>query len=179
MAASRFALFETPIGPCAIIWSERGVCGVQLPERSTGLTRARVHRQFPEASEAAPSEAVRPVIDGLTALLSGERVDLSFVELDTRAVPEFHRRVYERTRAIPVGATVTYGDIARELGSVGLSRAVGQALGANPFVLVIPCHRVVAADGKNGGFSGAGGVVTKLRLLEIEGVQTSDNLRLF
>jgi methylated-DNA-[protein]-cysteine S-methyltransferase len=105
----------------------------------------------------------------MTALLRGERLDLSFVALDLEAVPEFHRRVYEITRTIQPGATLSYGEIALRLGERDAARAVGQALGRNPFPIVVPCHRVVASGGKTGGFSAPGGAATKLRMLAIEG----------
>jgi methylated-DNA-[protein]-cysteine S-methyltransferase len=112
---------------------------------------------------------MRQAIDSIAALLSGEPIDLSFVTLDMTGVPEFNQRVYEAARLIRPGTTVTYGDIAGQLGVPGSARAVGQALGRNPFPIVVPCHRVVAADGKSGGFSAPGGVSTKLRMLAIEG----------
>ena len=105
----------------------------------------------------------------MTALLDGEPVDLSDLMLDLESLPPFQRRVCEAARAIPVGATLTYGEIATRIGEPGAARAVGQALGANPFPIIVPCHRVLAAGGKPGGFSAPGGVTTKLRLLATEG----------
>ena len=162
-------LFETAIGTCGIAWGDCGLVGLQLPEESPAATRRRLERHFPNAVEKLPPPDVRLAIEGVTALLRGEPVDLTRVEIDLRRVPEFHRRVYEITRAIPPGRTLTYGEIAAHLGMPGAAREVGQALGRNPFPLVIPCHRVVAAGGKLGGFSATGGARTKLRLLEIEG----------
>ena len=107
-------------------------------------------------------------IDGIVALLSGDATDLSAVALDMERVPAFDRRVYEVARTIGPGETLTYGDIAARLGDPGAAREVGQALGRNPFAVIVPCHRVIAAGGKTGGFSANGGVTTKLRLLEIE-----------
>jgi methylated-DNA-[protein]-cysteine S-methyltransferase len=168
MAAQGFALFDTVIGRCGIAWGSRGVIGVQLPEPREAATRARVLRRFPDASEAAPPEPVRRAIDGIVSLLGGEACDLSSVALDMDSVSPFHRRVYEIARAIPPGATASYGELAARLGAPGAARAVGQALGRNPFAIVVPCHRVLAANSKVGGFSANGGVVTKLRLLSIE-----------
>lgn len=176
---TRYTLFDTAVGRCGIVWNVQGLVAVQLPEANESGTRSRLLRQFPDAQECSSTADVQQAIEGIVALLQGKHADLLDVKLDMSRVPEFHRRVYDIARKIPVGKTVTYGDIAAQLGSLSLSRAVGQALGANPFVIVVPCHRVVAADGKNGGFSAAGGVTAKLRLLEIEGVQTSDNLQLF
>jgi methylated-DNA-[protein]-cysteine S-methyltransferase len=174
-----FAVFETAIGECAVAWNERGVSGVHLPERDDAALRRRVARAHPDAVESTPTETVRGVIDDMTAVLRGEPVDLRSVELDLTGVPEFHRRVYDVARTIPPGATMTYGEIAVAVEDIGASRAVGQALGRNPFPIVVPCHRVVAADGRIGGFSATGGPATKRRLLSIEGAPGYDAPTLF
>jgi methylated-DNA-[protein]-cysteine S-methyltransferase len=174
-----FLLFDTPIGTCGIAWGERGVIGVQLPEGSEAAARARLGRDFPSAHESTPPLEVRRAVDGIVALLSGEARDLSFVELDMREIPTFNRRVYEVARTIPPGATLSYGEIAARLGEPGAARDVGSALGQNRFAIVVPCHRVVSANGKLGGFSAPGGVKTKLRLLSIEGVQAPGTIPLF
>lgn len=166
--STQLALFETSIGTAAIAWSERGVVGVQLPEASADWLRTRLRRQFHTADEASPPPDVQAAIDGMTALLNGEPRDLSDVRLDMTDVPPFDRQVYEVARTIPPGKTLTYGQIASALGDVHLARDVGQALAHNPFPLVVPCHRVLAAGGKLGGFSARGGVTTKQRLLSIE-----------
>ena len=169
MTASGFELFDTAIGPCAIAWGDRGVAGVQLPEAGEAETRARMLHRFPAAGEAAPPAEVQQAIERMAALLRGEASDLSTVALDMDGLPEFHRRVYEAARTIPPGKTLSYGDIARRVDAPGAARAVGQALGRNPFPIVVPCHRVLAAGGKIGGFSAQGGVETKRRMLAIEG----------
>jgi methylated-DNA-[protein]-cysteine S-methyltransferase len=180
MTARNIAIFETAIGACGIAWDERGIAAVQLPEASERKTRARLLRRFPEAREASPSLDVQRAIDGITALLRGEASDLSAIALNTNDLPEFNRRVYEVARAIPPGATLSYGEIAAKLGEPPqVARDVGQALGQNPFPIIVPCHRVLAANGKPGGFSASGGVTTKLRLLTIEGAKTSDEPSLF
>jgi methylated-DNA-[protein]-cysteine S-methyltransferase len=179
MTTQGFALFDTVIGRCGIAWGARGVTGVQLPEAREPATRARLRQRFPAAREATPPRDVRRALDGITALLRGESSDLSAVALDMDHVPPFHRRVYEAARTIPPGATLSYGEIAARLGAPGSARAVGQALGRNPFAIVVPCHRVLAAGGKVGGFSANGGVTTKLRLLGIEGVQAGGQAGLF
>ena len=173
MMASGFALFDTAIGRCGVAWGERGVAGVQLPEAGERETRARMLQRFPAAGEATAPPEVQGVIDRIVALLHGEMSDLSSIPLDMDQVPAFHRRVYEAARAIPPGMTLSYGDIAARVGAPGAARAVGQALGRNPFPIVVPCHRVLAAGGKIGGFSAQGGVVTKRRMLAIEGAQLS------
>ncbi|WP_216214453.1 methylated-DNA--[protein]-cysteine S-methyltransferase [Amycolatopsis aidingensis] len=170
MTTTGFAVFETALGPCAIAWAEDRVLGAQLPEGSAQRARARMRGRFPAAAETEPPPAVRQAIEGVRALLRGEPGDLAAVALDMSEVPEFHRRVYELARAIPPGQTRTYGEIAHLLGMPGSARAVGQALGNNPFAPIVPCHRILAAGGKAGGFSARGGVDTKRRLLEAEGV---------
>ena len=167
MPERAFALFATEIGACGIAWSERGVIGVQLPEGSEPATRARLQRRFPDVREAAPLNDVAAAIDAIRALLGGAAADLGTVALDLDGVPPFARRVYEVARTIPPGATLTYGEIATRLDTPADARDVGQALGQNPFPLIVPCHRVVAAGGKLGGFSARGGVATKRRLLAI------------
>jgi len=165
------ALFASAVGTCGIVWTVRGIAGVQLPESSAEATRARLRRRFDDAREATPPVAVQRAIDAIAALLRGDGADLGFIAVDIDALPAFHRRVYAIARTIPPGATMTYGEIAERLGDRSLARAVGQALGDNPVPLIVPCHRVLAAGGKSGGFSANGGVTTKLRLLTIEGAQ--------
>ena len=171
MSSPGFALFETAIGRCAIVWNERGVAGVQLPERSERATRDRLLRRFPQAREAAPPAEVQRIIDDIVVLLAGEARDFGYAKLDTGRLSDLQRRVYDIARTIPAGSTLTYGEIAGRLGDRRLARDVGQALGENPFPIIVPCHRVLAAGGKLGGFSAPGGAGTKLRLLAIEGAQ--------
>jgi methylated-DNA-[protein]-cysteine S-methyltransferase len=176
---AHFAVFETAIGPCAVAWASRGILAVLLPEGSERAMRARLLRKVPDALEAPPPPEIRRAIDGIVALLAGEARDLSGVDLDMERVPAFHRRVYEVARTIGPGRTLSYGEIAKRLGDPGLARDVGQALGRNPFPIVVPCHRVVAAGGRLGGFSARGGAATKLRLLEIEGALAPGTPMLF
>ena len=178
MNESGFALFDTAIGRCAIAWGERGLLGVQLPEGDTARTRARMRRRFPAARESSPPADVRRAIEGIVALIAGEAIDFSAVALDMEGLPAFHRRVYEVARAISCGATLTYGDIAKRLGVPGEAREVGEALGKNPFPIIVPCHRVIGRNGTLGGFSAAGGVGTKQRLLAIEGANVAWQLPL-
>jgi|SRR5712691_10831135 len=179
MSSHFYALFDTAIGCCGIAWGDRGITGVQLPETDESTTRARLMRRRPDAREAPPPPEVRRTIDGIVALLRGEGSDLSAAALDMERVEPFERRVYEVARTIAPGATLSYGEIATRLGDAALARDVGQALGRNPFPLIVPCHRVLAAGGKSGGFSANGGVTTKLRLLTIERARTSDVPTLF
>jgi methylated-DNA-[protein]-cysteine S-methyltransferase len=168
MTATGVALFDTPIGRCGLAWRARNIVGVQLPE-PTGAERARLLRRFPDALEGQPPAAVLDAITAITLHLAGGTPDLDCIELDMSDVQAFDRRVYEITRAIRRRQTRSYGEVATELGDPGAARAVGQSLGRNPFPIVVPCHRVLAAAGQPGGFSAHGGVVTKLRLLAIEG----------
>jgi methylated-DNA-[protein]-cysteine S-methyltransferase len=180
MTASGFALFDTAIGRCGVAWGEHGLTGVQLPQPNEAQTRTRLlQRALAELPETAPPPAVAKAIDRMKALLAGEKIDLTEVEIDLSHVSEFNRGVYAIAREIPPGETLTYGDIARRLGGVELSRDVGQALGQNPFPIVVPCHRVLAAGGKPGGFSANGGVKTKLKMLAIEGAVVNHTPSLF
>jgi methylated-DNA-[protein]-cysteine S-methyltransferase len=145
MTAQGFAVFDTAIGHCGIAWGERGVVSVRLPDRSAEFTRARFRATYPEATESELPRHIRRAIEEIVALLRGERRDLAGIRLDLDGVPDFHRRVYELARAIPPGKTLTYGEVATRLGSPGSAQAVGQALGRNPFPIVVPCHRVLAA----------------------------------
>jgi methylated-DNA-[protein]-cysteine S-methyltransferase len=168
MSAQHFAIFDTALGHCGLVWTSRGIAGVDLPAGSEEKTRARLLRRFPDAVEAKPSPDIRKIIDDVVALIAGDKIDFSHVTLDHAPLPEFSKRVYEIVRTIPIGHTLTYGDIAKRLGDVSLSREVGQAMGKNPTPIIMPCHRVVAASGKTGGFSAPGGVDTKMKLLSIE-----------
>ena len=175
-----FVLFDTAIGRCGIAWSARGVAGVQLPEGSEHATRARLRRRFPGVPEAVPPPPVARAIAGIVTLLDGRSGDhLETVRLDLDGVPAFHRRVYEVARTIPAGSTLSYGEVAARMGAPGSAREVGQALGRNPFAIIVPCHRVLAANGKVGGFSARGGVRTKLRLIASERAQGRGALPLF
>jgi methylated-DNA-[protein]-cysteine S-methyltransferase len=161
-------LFDTPIGRCGIAWGERGLVATQLPEASERQTLARLRRRQPELQEAQAPPAVQAAIKGIVALLNGEPRDLREIALDLEGLQDFACGVYALARAIPPGQTRTYGDLAKELGDPGAARAVGRALGANPFPIVVPCHRILGAGDWSGGFSAHGGVETKKRMLKIE-----------
>lgn len=174
MTTPAFTLFDTPIGRCGIAWGARGVVGLQLPESGERATRLRLETRFPGArEETAPPAPIKRAVAAIGKLLDGTPVDLATIALDLDGVPPFHRQVYEAARAIAPGTTLSYGEIATRIGSPGSARAVGQALGRNPFPIVVPCHRVLAAGGKMGGFTATGGVTTKSRLLALEGVATT------
>ena len=189
MAAISCALFDTPIGRCGLAWGDQGIRALQLPEGSDTKTVGRLWRSAdglpgeapaPDGLRATPTAApIAQAIAEVTGLLEGRLFDLSGIELDQRTIAPFQRRVYAAARAIPAGQTVTYGELARRIEAPTASRAVGQALGHNPFVIIVPCHRVLAAGGRPGGFSASGGVVTKMKLLAIEAAFTSRAPSLF
>jgi methylated-DNA-[protein]-cysteine S-methyltransferase len=168
MNNTHIALFDTALGTCGIAWNTYGIAGINLPEATPAHLHQRLHERFDGATESAPSTNVQSVIKQIQALLSGKAVNFKAVPLDMHGVPEFHQRVYELVRAIPAGSTLSYGEVALRLGKRGAARAVGQAMGRNPFPIIVPCHRVVAANGKLGGFTANGGSSTKLRLLQVE-----------
>lgn len=161
-------VFDTALGEFGIGWTDKGLARVQLPGLGHSALGERINR-----GDARPGEPPRPIealINQIEDYADGEAVDFGAVPLDLTGVPEFHQRAYALLLMIGWGETTTYGALARQLGDVTLSRAVGQAMGANPMPLVIPCHRVLASDGKPGGFSAPGGAESKLRMLSLEGV---------
>ena len=177
MKGQAFALFDTPIGRCGVAWGESGLIGMQLPEAapgaaSPGVEWARLRKRYPDAVEAPPPPHVERVIERVRDLLAGGRDDLTDIPLDQTDVSDFNRRVYEIARAIGPGETSTYGEVARAMGEPGAARAVGKALGENPWPIVVPCHRVLAASGRMGGFSAPGGAGAKAQLLTIERART-------
>jgi len=166
-----FAFFGTPVGLVGLAWDDAlAIAGGQLPEDSDVLTRQRMQQRHPRWAEAPePPPAIAAVLTRLAAALHGAPDTLEDVPLADADVPEFHRRVYALARRIPPGQTRTYGDLAAQLGGPAVARAVGQALARNRFAPLVPCHRILAAQGQAGGFSGPGGLHTKLRLLQLEG----------
>ena len=172
---TQYALFDTAIGFAGIAWTEAGLVGCHLPERDPEASRRSFLRKFSDATEAPVPPRLAATVEGIRALMRGEKPDLLDAPLDIGRVPEFNARVYEIARAIPPGETLTYGEIAVKLGDRLLARDVGAALGANPWPIVVPCHRVTAAGGKLGGFSARGGVNTKVKLLAIEGAKVLES----
>jgi methylated-DNA-[protein]-cysteine S-methyltransferase len=170
-ASRSFALFDTAIGRCGVAWSARGIARIALPEASSAATRHRLSLGPPDAAEALPPPAIEAAIALIVQHVAGEPAALETLVLDMDGVPAFHRQVYAVARTIPSGHTVSYGALAATLGKPGAARAIGQAMGKNPFPIVVPCHRVLAANRAAGGFSAHGGVETKARLLAAEGVR--------
>ncbi|MGL4811780.1 MAG: methylated-DNA--[protein]-cysteine S-methyltransferase [Beijerinckiaceae bacterium] len=176
---STFHLYETSLGCCALIWRNARVIGAQLPMADRAATARRVLQRFPDAMEVPPPDWIMSLADDVKRLLAEGGQDLSAAPLALETVPAFDRAVYEIVRGIPPGRTLTYGEIARTLGGVEDARRVGQAMGANPFPPLIPCHRVVTANGKPGGFSAFGGIETKIKLLSIEQARLGGDSGLF
>jgi methylated-DNA-[protein]-cysteine S-methyltransferase len=165
-----FAFFDSALGRCALAWDERALLAVWLPDTHESRTHGALRRLGAPVGEAPPPwpPFVTDAVARMQALLRGEAVSLAEVPIDLQCVDAFDRRVLEATRHIGPGETSTYGDLARAIGEPGAARAVGAALGRNPWPLVVPCHRVLAAGGQIGGFSAPGGAATKRRLLAIE-----------
>jgi methylated-DNA-[protein]-cysteine S-methyltransferase len=164
--------FDTLLGWCAVAWSEAGITRVLLPQPPGRQSLASAD------GHDAP-EFVREAIEGMTAVMAGEPSDLGDVPLDERGIDIFRRAVYAATRTIPPGTTRTYGQIAQAIGSADLARDVGAALSRNPFPIIVPCHRVLAANGALTGFSAPGGLATKRRMLELEGAPGYGQLQMF
>jgi methylated-DNA-[protein]-cysteine S-methyltransferase len=179
MAGRAYTIFDTSVGRCGIAWGRTGIVGVRLPEAREIETRRRLLQQFPEAREVRPPAEVELAIEGIVALLRGEPCELSGVPLDMAAVPPFNRRVYDNVRLIPHGQTRTYAELAARLGASGAVHAVGQAINRNPFAILVPCHRTLVTAGQTSGFAGNGGIVTKFRLLSIEGALAGRGPTLF
>ena len=161
-------MFDTPLGKVGVAWGSAGLTALRLPARTPRETE-RSLAQAAGTSRATPPDWVDPVLEAIAYHLGGDVQDFTEVRLDVSGEPAFHRRVYEELRLVPAGRTVTYAELARRAGAPDAARAVGQAMKTNPLPLLIPCHRVLAAGGRSGGFSAPGGVATKERLLGLEG----------
>jgi len=170
-----YTLFDTPIGRCGLAWSERGIARIQLPEASDAKAVRRLAMND-DLKMAEPPPAVARAVEQIRRHLDGDRQDFREVPLDTSGIADFHRRVYQAARKISAGRTTSYGELAERIGAPGAARAVGQALGRNPFAIIVPCHRVLAANGRAGGFSAHGGLGTKRRILGAEGVELEERL---
>jgi methylated-DNA-[protein]-cysteine S-methyltransferase len=179
MAGRAYAMFDTGIGRCGIAWGYAGIAGVQLPEAREIETRKRLFRLYPDAREMRPPLDVESAIEGIVALLRGEPADLSDVTLDMSEILAFNQRVYAFTRTIPRGETLTYGEIAAKLRLSGAVHSVAQALARNPFVIIVPCHRVLETGGYADKISPNGGVISKRRLLSMEGTGNPSSKTLF
>lgn len=167
----RYLIFDTAGGPCGIAWTAAGVVRFQLPGEDAATTRRLLLRHLPDAEAAEPPPAVAGAVAAAKRYFAGEEADFSDIPLDLAGQSEFFRAVYDAARRVPWGETTTYGTLARDLGAgPEAAREVGQAMAKNPVALIIPCHRVLAAGGRVGGFSAPGGAASKLKMLALEGV---------
>jgi methylated-DNA-[protein]-cysteine S-methyltransferase len=179
MAGRAYTIFDTGIGRCGIAWGDAGIVGVQLPEAREIETRKRLYRLYPDARETRPPANVEMAIEGIVTILRGEGSDFSNVILDMSGIHGFNQRVYQITRAIPRGETRTHREIATRLGASGATHSVARAIASNPFVIVVPCHRVLEVDGYADKMSPHCGVISKRRLLSIEGAGNPSSKTLF
>jgi methylated-DNA-[protein]-cysteine S-methyltransferase len=179
MSGRGFTIFDTGIGRCGIAWGDDGIVGVQLPEAREIETRRRLFQLYPDAREMRPPLNTEIAIEGIVALLRGEASDLNDVTLDTSGIHAFYQRVYQFTRTIPRGETRTYGEVAASLRLTSAVHSVAQAIAQNPFVIIVPCHRVLEAGGYADRISPHGGAISKRRLLSIEGAHPISSKTLF
>ncbi|HLJ69785.1 MAG TPA: methylated-DNA--[protein]-cysteine S-methyltransferase [Roseiarcus sp.] len=171
-AAQRYFVFETAAGFCGLAWSQSGITRFQLPTRSAEATERLLRRRTPGAEPAAPPPEILEAAAAVKSYFEGEETDFSRFDLDLADQDDFFQRIYAAARQVGWGRTTTYGALAKALGAgPEAARDVGVAMAKNPVALIIPCHRVLAAGGKIGGFSAPGGAATKRRMLELEGVR--------
>jgi methylated-DNA-[protein]-cysteine S-methyltransferase len=174
-----YTIFDAAVGRCGIVWSDAGIVAVHLPEAREIDTRRRVYQLYPDARDIRPPTNTEIAIEGIVALLGGKDGDLNDVTLDTLGIHVFNQRVYELTRAIPRGETRTYGEVATRLGAPGAAYSVAQAIAKNPFLIIVPCHRVLEAGGYADKISPNGGTISKRHLLSIEGTHPAHSTSLF
>jgi methylated-DNA-[protein]-cysteine S-methyltransferase len=179
MAGRGYTIFDTSVGRCGIAWGHAGIVGVHLPEAREIETRGRMLRQHPDAREQRPTLNVEIAIEGIAALLRGQVPDFTDVALDMRGISPFNQRVYAFTRSIPRGETRTYDEVAAHLRASGAAHSVAQAIARNPFMIIVPCHRVLEAGSYADKISPNGGSISKRRLLSIEGAGSSSSKTLF
>jgi methylated-DNA-[protein]-cysteine S-methyltransferase len=166
-----YTIVDTAIGPIGVAWSENGICRVALPERDRTRMEERFARHLGGATPGEPPATVAEAIGLIRRYAEGETVDFSDVPVDLGDVDQFRRAIYAAARELDFGQTTTYGGLCDAAGHPGMARETGEALGRNPVPLIVPCHRILAAGGKIGGFSAPGGSRTKAKLLELEGVR--------
>jgi methylated-DNA-[protein]-cysteine S-methyltransferase len=179
MTGRGYTIFDTAIGRCGIAWGPAGIVGVQLPEVREIDTRRRLFQLYADARELRPPPNVQAAIEGIAALLRGAACDFAEAALDMAGIPAFSQRVYACARAIPHGETRTYAEIASALRASGAVHSVAQAIGRNPFMIIVPCHRVLEAGNYADKISLHGGTISKRRLLSIEGARPTASKTLF
>ena len=176
-AREHYHIFETAMGFCAIVWGEDGVTRFQLPLKSAEAAERLRLRRARGAEAGDPSGEIAAAVSEAKRHFKGERTDFSSVPLDLGEEDTFFTRIYEVLRRVGWGCTTTYGALAKEVGAPPeAARDVGEAMARNPAPLIIPCHRVLAAGGRIGGFSAPGGSQTKMRVLALEGVRVAPPL---
>lgn len=164
-------VFETALGFMAVGWSASGITRVWLAERDRAAVERRLAQRAAGVPDLAPPLAIAAVVERLKEYAAGTPVDFSGTPIDLAGVDDFRLAIYDAAKRLRYGETVTYGELARRAGHDGMARETGAALGANPLPIVIPCHRILAAGNKIGGFSAPGGSATKERMLAMEGVR--------
>jgi len=179
MMGRGYTIFDTGIGRCGIAWGHGGIVGVQLPEARELDTRRRLFQLYPDAREMRAPLNVELAIEGIVAMLRGEPCDFSDIALDMTGIHAFNARVYAFTRTIPRGETRTYGEVAASLRATGAAHSVAQAISRNPFMIIVPCHRVLEAGSYADKISPHGGTISKRRLLSIEGARATHSKTLF
>ncbi len=179
MSGYGYTIFDSAVGRCGLAWGELGILGVQLPEARELETRRRMYRLYPDAREQRPPVNIQIAIEGIVAILRGSTADLSEAALDMTGIPYFNQRVYQFTRTIPHGETRTYAEVASGLRATGATYSVAQAIGRNPFMVIVPCHRVLEPGNYADKIAPNGGVVSKRRLLTIEGAHPTVSKTLF
>ena len=179
MAGRGYAIFDTGVGRCGIVWSDAGIVAVQLPEARELDTRRRLFRLYPEARDMSPPPMIAIAIQGIASALRGRDADFSEVALDWEGVSLFNQRVYEFARSIPRGETRTYDEVATAMRRTGAEFSVAQAIGKNPFMIIVPCHRVLEAGHYADKISPYGGTISKRHLLSIEGTRPIASKTLF
>ena len=179
MTGRSYSIFDTGIGRCGIAWSPAGIIGVQLPEVRELDTRRRLYQLYPDARELRPPPNIDAAIEGITTLLRGAACDFTDIVLDLAGIPAFNQRVYAYVRAIPRGETRTYAEVAAGIRASGAIRSVAQAIGCNPFMIIVPCHRVLEAGNYADRISAFGGAISKRRLISMEGARQMPGKTLF
>jgi methylated-DNA-[protein]-cysteine S-methyltransferase len=168
---TEYTTFKTRQGFVALAWNQGAVSGLRLPASTEESAEKAILRRLPLARRAVPSPEIAHLIGDVVRYFEGERIDFCAVPVDLGSQDPFFSSVYAEVRKLGWGETTTYGTVAKTLGAgPQAARDVGQAMARNPVPLIVPCHRVLAAGGKVGGFSAPGGSSSKVRMLEIEGV---------
>jgi methylated-DNA-[protein]-cysteine S-methyltransferase len=171
MKADSYAVFKTASGFCGIAWSEVGITRFQLPTDDAAATERLLLRRMSNAKAVEPTRDIAGVIETVRRYFEGGKVDFSDLNLDLDGQDNLFKQIYALARRLEWGQTTTYGALAKEIDAdPRLARDVGQAMARNPIPLIIPCHRVLAAGGKVGGFSAPGGSASKIRMLQLEGI---------